>query len=387
VNLKDDSGRAEAERAVIAVSRNADGPAAIEPILAAMDSPTATKCSLLRVLGGVGGARAFAVVRRSLDDSDAEVRDTAVRTLADWPDSTAARTLLEVFQTTSNRTHRVVALRGCVRQLSVGSLPSGEVLDICADLLAGADRPDEKKLVLACLAKSDDPAATKIVEPLLSDGSVKAEAELAMLGVINNIMGPTPQQAKEAAMSLRGKSQSESIKKQASAVIRLVDKFEDYIMAWQVCGPYSRPFADTFEAAFGPEEGGVEPVVWKPLQIRRAGQRPWMFDLQAALRGQRKAGYARTWVYSDTRQAARIEFGTDDGNKLWLNGKLVHADAAGGPATPGEHKVPVTLQKGWNALLLKVTQDTGTWQFCLAIRNATGGKLTGLQIRAKEPAK
>jgi len=47
----------------------------------------------------------------------------------------------------------------------------------------------------------------------------------------------------------------------------------------------------------------------------------------------------------------------------------------------------VTLQKGWNALLLKVTQDTGTWQFCLAIRNATGGKLTGLQIRAKEPAK
>jgi len=226
VNLKDDSGRAEAERAVIAVSRNADGPAAIEPILAAMDSPTATKCSLLRVLGGVGGARAFAVVRRSLDDSDAEVRDTAVRTLADWPDSTAARTLLEVFQTTSNRTHRVVALRGCVRQLSVGSLPSGEVLDICADLLAGADRPDEKKLVLACLAKSDDPAATKIVEPLLSDGSVKAEAELAMLGVINNIMGPTPQQAKEAAMSLRGKSQSESIKKQASAVIRLVDRPE-----------------------------------------------------------------------------------------------------------------------------------------------------------------
>jgi len=385
INLNGDTGRAEAERAVIAVSRNVDGPAAIEPILAAMDSPVATRCSLLRVLGRLGGQKAFTVVRRGLDDGNAEVRDTALRTLADWPDATAARTLLEVFQTASNQTHRVVALRGCVRQLSVGSLPSAEVLDICSDLLADADRPDEKKLVLACLAKSDDPAATKIVEPLLSDGSVRAEAELAMLGVISNIMGPMPQQANEAAISLRSKSQSQSIKKQASAVIRLIDKFEDYVMAWQVCGPYSRPFADTFEAAFGPEEGGVEPVVWKPLPIRRAGQRPWMFDLQAALRGQKKAGYARTWVHSATRQAARIEFGTDDGNKLWLNSKLVHADAAGGPATPGEHKVPVTLQKGWNALMLKVTQDTGTWQFCLAIRTATGGKLNGLRIRATEP--
>ena len=387
VNLNDDTGRSEAERAVIAVSRNVDEPAAIEPILAAMDSPTATKCSLLRVFGGLGGARAFAVVRQNLDDGNAEVRDTAVRTLADWPDSTAARTLLEVFQTTSNQTHRIVALRGCVRQLSVGSLPSAEILDICTDLLKGADRPDERKLVLACLAKSDDPAATKIVEPLLSDGNVKAEAELAMLGVISNIMGPTPQQAKAAAMSLRDKSQSQSVKKQADAVMKLVDNFQDYIMAWEVCGPYSRPFADTFEAAFGPEEGGVEPVVWEPLPIRRTGQRPWIFDLQATLRGQRAAGYARTWVHSDTRQPARIEFGTDDGNKLWLNGKLVHADAAGGPATPGEHKVPVTLQKGWNALLLKVTQDTGTWQFCLAVRDATGGKLTGLRIQAREPAK
>ena len=385
VNLKDDTGRAEAERAVVAVSRKLDGAAATEPIIAAMDSATATKCSLLRALGGIGDTASFGVVRLALDDDNEKVCDAAVRTLADWPDATAARTLLKVFQTTSNRIHRVVALRGCVRQLSAGPVTSDMMLDICTELLEGANRPDEKKLVLACLAKSDEPGATKLIEPLLSDGSVRAEAELAMLGVIRNMTGPAPQQARAAAMSLRGRSQNPSIKKQADAVIKLVDKFRDYIMAWQVCGPYSRPFADTFETAFGPEEGGVEPVVWKPLPIRQSGGKPWMFDLQAALRGQRKAGYARTWVHSDKQQAARIEFGTDDGNKLWLNSRLVHADAAGGPATPGEHKVPVTLQKGWNALLLKVTQDTGTWQFCLAIRNATGGKLEGLQIRATEP--
>ncbi len=92
-------------------------------------------------------------------------------------------------------------------------------------------------------------------------------------------------------------------------------------------------------------------------------------------------------MHCDAEQAARLEFGTDDGNKVWLNGKLVHANNAGGPATPGEHKVPVILQKGWNALLLKVTQDTGTWQFCFAIRKPNGGRLEGLGIQASEPTK
>jgi HEAT repeat protein len=119
LNLKGDAGRPEAERAVIAVSRNLDEAAGTEPILAVMDSTTTTKCSLLRVLGGIGNKRGFVVVHQGLKDSNPEVRDTAVRTLANWPDPTAVRTLLEVFQTTSNRTHRIVALRGCVREVSM----------------------------------------------------------------------------------------------------------------------------------------------------------------------------------------------------------------------------------------------------------------------------
>jgi hypothetical protein len=259
------------------------------------------------------------------------------------------------------------------------------MLNICSELLNGTDRPEEKKLVLACLAKSGDPGATELIEPLLADNRVKAEAELAMLGIIRNMTGPMPDEAKKAAQTLRGSSKNETIRKQAAAIIRLVDKFDDYIMAWQVSGPYSKPFANTFETAFGPEDDQIEHVLWKTLPISQRSNRPWMFNLAAALGGRNKAGYVRTWVHSDRQQAARIEFGTDDGNKLWFNGKLVHQDAAGGDAVPGEHKVPVTLRKGWNALLLKVTQDTGPWQFCLAIRKPNGDKLEGLGVQAGEP--
>ncbi|MHC4642066.1 MAG: hypothetical protein ACYS32_10510, partial [Planctomycetota bacterium] len=182
-------------------------------------------------------------------------------------------------------------------------------------------------------------------------------------------------------------SKNTTIKKEAAAVIRLVKKFEDYIMAWQVSGPYSKPFAKPFDTAFGPENTDAEDVVWKILPISKTGNRPWMFDLKKALGGQKKAGYVRTWVHSEQEQAARLDFGTDDGNKVWLNGKLVHANNEGGAAVPGEHKVAVTLQKGWNVLLLKVTQDTGTWQFCLAIRKPNGSKLEGLSIQTGKPTK
>jgi len=48
--------------------------------------------------------------------------------------------------------------------------------------------------------------------------------------------------------------------------------------------------------------------------------------------------------------------------------------------------VKITLQKGWNALLIKVTQDTGSWEFCFAVRTPDGGELEGLKVQASKPA-
>jgi len=110
-----------------------------------------------------------------------------------------------------------------------------------------------------------------------------------------------------------------------------------------------------------------------------------MLDLGRAFGGESRVAYVRTWVYFAKQQLALLEFGTDDGNKVWLNGKVVHANPAGGAAVPGEHKVNVRLKQGWNALLMKVTQDTGPWEFCLRIRKPDGSRLEGLKIQALPP--
>jgi hypothetical protein len=95
--------------------------------------------------------------------------------------------------------------------------------------------------------------------------------------------------------------------------------------------------------------------------------------------------YTRTWVHSDLQQPARLELGTDDGVKVWLNRKVVHANNTFRGLTPGEDKVNVTLNAGWNPLVLKVTQLNQGWAFCARFRKPDGSYLDGLQFAAQPP--
>ena len=345
------------------------------------------KVALLRVLGGIADAKSFEAVRGALSDKEPQVQDAAVRALANWPDATATQVLLDIFAGTQNPTHRALALRGATRLLGLGAWSSSDTLKVCRQLMSAAKNPGEKMLVLGCLAKVPDPAAIDIVEPLLSDSAVKTEAEFAMLGVARSIMGSDRDQAKKVAERMLKQSRSQAVRRQASDLITEINKLEDYVAAWQVAGPYTRGrnFGALLRIAFAPEKNDPT-VAWKTLRIGGKADQPWMFNLGAALGGgNRRAAYVRTWILSDRQRPVRIEFGTDDGNKLWLNGKVVSQNGAGGSAVPGEHKVDATLNKGPNALLLKVTQDSGPWEFCLRICNRDGSRLDGVTAQASPP--
>ena len=114
-------------------------------------------------------------------------------------------------------------------------------------------------------------------------------------------------------------------------------------------------------------------------------KRPWVMDLLKALGGEQRVAYARTWVHCDQQQPARLELGTDDGVKVWLNRKVVHANNTFRGLQPGSDKVNVTLNAGWNPLLLKVTQLNQGWAFCARFRKPDGSHLDGLQFAAQRP--
>ena len=85
----------------------------------------------------------------------------------------------------------------------------------------------------------------------------------------------------------------------------------------------------------------------------------------ADLGGQKEFSVAYAWAEIDMpeRANALLGIGSDDGLKVWMNGKLVHENWVGRPAQVDDDVVPVELVKGSNRLLLKVQNMQGPWGF------------------------
>lgn len=76
---------------------------------------------------------------------------------------------------------------------------------------------------------------------------------------------------------------------------------------------------------------------------------------------QNAVAYLQAKVWSPKEQPATLRLGSDDGVKVWLNGKPVHTANALRGVSPDQDKVDVTLRQGVNVLLLKVTNGGGDW--------------------------
>jgi hypothetical protein len=101
-------------------------------------------------------------------------------------------------------------------------------------------------------------------------------------------------------------------------------------------------------------------------------------NLAALIGGDNAAAYLRTRLRSEGEQKAVLEIGSDDGAKVWLNDKVVHANNAARGVSPGQDKIPVTFNDGWNNLLVKVTNGGGDWGVCVRVADAQGKPMSGI---------
>jgi hypothetical protein len=161
-----------------------------------------------------------------------------------------------------------------------------------------------------------------------------------------------------------------------------------FLTAWQVSGPYrqaDKDFSALFNISFPPESGNPADAVWRALPSGADANRPGVMDLLKALGGEQCVAYVRTWVYVKEAQPARLELGSDDGVKVWLNGKLVYEHNIARPLQPGSDKTDLALQAGWNALLLKITQNNQGWEYCARLLQPDGSLVPDLQTTATPP--
>jgi len=61
---------------------------------------------------------------------------------------------------------------------------------------------------------------------------------------------------------------------------------------------------------------------------------------------------------------------SDDGIKIWLNGRVVHVNDVHRGVDWAVDEVPVYLEAGINRLLVKVDNYTGSWGFQVVVPKA-----------------
>jgi hypothetical protein len=229
--IKGAGGRADAERAVVVVARKTAEPGSqADAILAAMngEQQVEARCSLLRVLGGVANQKALDAVCNALKDGDAQVRDTAVRTLSDWPNAQAAETLLGIYRETQDQAHRLLSLRGLVRVLSISAeeYPADKAVEIYRQVVKLLGSPAEKKLVLSGLSNIAHPGALEMACTGLDDEAVKAEAAPAVVKIARAIAGSCRVEARAAAEKVLSTTTNQIIRRQADDVIALIESID-----------------------------------------------------------------------------------------------------------------------------------------------------------------
>lgn len=346
-------------------------------------------CSMLRVLGRIGGQPALEAVQRAVGDSDAQVREAAVRTLADWNDPAALPDLLRIAKDVEDVNHHVLLLRGFVRlaQRDTGRPPE-QTLSLFEQALQAARRDDEKKLIISRIGAVAHPRSLQLLADLAKEEALAPEAASAIVSVGEALAATHPSLTRPAIEMVLLLTRSDTTRERARAVLAEIEKFEDFITDWLVAGPYlvsGRNGFEIFDEPFAPEKPDAT-VEWRKLPLPDESAAVWRVDLnQRGMAGDNRAAYLKTWVYSPADQPVRLEVGSDDGVKVWLNGKVIHANNVPRGCSPGDDKVSATLDKGWNELMLKVCNGGGAWAACLRVRRPDGARIEGVYALSSRP--
>jgi hypothetical protein len=247
-----------------------------------------------------------------------------------------------------------------------------------------AERPEDKKLVLGSLGAAEPVAALKLVEPCLKDDQLRAEAALAAIEIADRLRQRDAPRAKAVVKDALAVTTDSGLRQKGQEVINQIEQFEGYLLEWVGSGPYQEKDKDAhalFDLVFPPERPEATEVRWTRLT---KGVGTWAINLAEALGGGDDAvAYARTRVWSPQAQEVRVEFGSDDGLKAWLNGAVVDANNTERALAPRQDAAKAKLKEGWNDLLLKVTNRSGDWGFCCRIRQPDGSALEGLKAEAR----
>lgn len=168
--------------------RMPDGDACADKLVGVMSrAPTETKCTILDILGAMGGPKSLQAIAVAGKDDSPELQDTATRLLGEWMNVDAGPVLLDVAQNAPVEKYRIRAIRGYIRLVRQFNMPAAQRAQMCAKALNAAQRTTEKKLVLTEVIGLDKYASPEMLhlalqakkDPALKEDAARISAAIA----------------------------------------------------------------------------------------------------------------------------------------------------------------------------------------------------------------
>ena len=153
-----------------------------------------------------------------------------------------------------------------------------------------------------------------------------------------------------------------------------MEKRISYLRDWQVAGPFPYdPDVDLVQFHYGPEEqpaldsiykrkDGIE-IRWQKAELKQDG----MVDLLQLYGSENSIAYAQSQIVAEKDQKASLQINSDDGVEIWINGDKVFSNHVFRSASSETDRVPISLKRGKNSVLLKISQGMGGWEFRAAL--------------------
>jgi HEAT repeat protein len=330
--------------------------------------------ALLTTLGGLGQEQALPILREALQDGSNRIRYAAIKALSSWSGAAPAGELLELAKSSSaNPTHRALALRGFIDLIDAAALPADKKLNNYRQAMQLAHQDAERKKVLSVLSSLNTLEAFQMAVAYLDDPSLKDEAALAACLIGQQIYTAKGRQIKDDLERIIQADVVESIKLQARQILQNINKVNFYVTYWEVSGPYvqeGKSYDQLFDIAFAPEIGSGKSAEWRKMPAGTDPAQPWYLDLLKALDGgEQRVAYLRTRLDWPAEQRVTLWIGSDDGVKLWINGKLVHVNNIARPFTLDQDTATANFKEGENVILMKITQNNMPWGASLRIEH------------------
>ncbi|MBI4616257.1 MAG: hypothetical protein HY720_21765 [Planctomycetes bacterium] len=162
-----------------------------------------------------------------------------------------------------------------------------------------------------------------------------------------------------------------------------------HVQEWLVLGPFDNADDRALET-FPGDVGRLLPRagrLWRGKEWRLAASNAGALDFNPLFEpSDGVAALAHAYARSDRRRRARLWLGSDDGVRVWANGREVFAKHAHRGHFFDADSVDVDLEPGWNRFLFLVEETVGGWGLSARLATPEGGPIEGLEWRAEPPA-